>query len=332
MNVCSKTCRKAMIISRLGKIGPAKLKKILLHEDLSMSPERLAERLSLYTNTAPEEVLRQIFQNEEFAEHQIDEAVTHDAHIICTADNGYPELLKESKFDPGILFVKGNLGNHLNSAAVIGSRELPPRYDQITARITGNLVAKGVSIVSGLAVGCDSYAHKTAIAEGGHTVAVLGHGLDSIYPKENAGLAEDIISSGGALVSQFQFGSRMNSYNFAKRDLVQAGLSRFVLMIASGVPGGSLIASGAALEDGRDLFVPAPIRESVTNDKVRANNILVGENPEEICRILKLKRECFSPGHLHIIKDRNDYGKFDDFISGIAKADGDGVSGQLSLF
>lgn len=332
MTVCSEICRKVMLLSQVKGVGAVKIKQICARENINVPLENIADILSRYVKSTPEDIYGQLKKAGDFADEELNTAENSGVSIICSADEGYPELLKNSKFDPVVLYVKGNLGNHTMSAAVIGSREVPEKYDIITSRITGCLVEKGFSIVSGLALGCDSFGHRAALAGGGHTVAVLGHGLDTVYPKENAGLADEIVASGGALVSQFPFGCRMASFNFAKRDTVQAGLSKFVVMIASGVPGGSLIASRSVLEDGRHLFVPEPIKESLSNEKVKANTVFAAGDADDICSILKLKKEYYDRSRLHILRSRADYSMFDDFMDINEKKSGDVVTGQQSLF
>lgn len=316
MTICSEICKNLMMISEVKGLGEAKLRQISKNHDLNLSLEDLAKLLLQYTKLEIADITEQLKRSQSFVEKQIDYAIKHNAKIICSLDNDYPLLLKMSKFNPVILYVKGTLAQSNKAAAVIGSREPPAQYDVVASRITEALVKKGCSIVSGLAVGCDTFAHRAALNAGGHTVAVLGHGLDTIYPKENAPLAEEIVNSGGALVSQFPFGTEVMSYNFAKRDDIQAGLSRLVVMIASGEKGGSLIASKAILDDNRHLFVPAPLQYSISNEKVAANLIFTSGIAEKISTMLKFKKNsnnCLK--NLHILKSKDDYVLFDNVLN-----------------
>ena len=238
-------------------------------------------------------------------------------------------MLKHSKFDQFLLYVKGNLPASSRNAAVIGSREPPAKADVVAARITAELTERKFSIVSGLALGCDTFAHREALRCHGHTVAVLAHGLDYIYPEENAGLAEQIVAEGGALVSQFPMGEKPAQYNYPKRDKIQAGLSQLVVMIASTREGGSLIASKSILEDGRDLFVPVACGPDKNSPAFEANRIMASENPDEIRSLLKIKD--YDRSHLHILKSREDYVKFEPAAGG-SPADEPGMNEQGSLF
>ena len=227
-------------------------------------------------------------------------------------------MLKHSKFDQFLLYVKGNLPTSSRSAAVIGSREPPAKADVVAARITAELTERKFE-----ALRCH-----------GHTVAVLAHGLDYVYPEENAGLAEQIVAEGGALVSQFPMGEKPAQYNYPKRDKIQAGLSNLVVMIASTREGGSLIASKSILEDGRDLFVPVACGPDKNSPAFEANRILASENPEEIRSLLKInydRSHLHILTHLHILKSREDYVKFEPAAGG-SPADEPGMNEQGSLF
>src|SRR3546814_19756232 len=131
---------------------------------------------------------------------------------MSAADPEYPRRLAATKDDPFILYVKGRLapdGNH--SVAIIGTREPTAHGIQITQRVSKFFAEKGSSIISGLALGCDAIAHETALQCEGHTVAVLAHGLQTITPSKHKKLADRILDSGGALVSEYPFGQSARS-------------------------------------------------------------------------------------------------------------------------
>ena len=130
-------------------------------------------------------------------------------------------------------------------------------------------------------------------------------------------------------MSQFPMGEKPAQYNYPKRDKIQAGLSQLVVMIASTREGGSLIASKSILEDGRDLFVPVACGPDKNRPAFEANRIMASENPEEICSLLKIKD--YDRSHLHILKSREDYVKFEP-ASGGSPADEPGMNEQGSLF
>lgn len=340
MTVCSEICAQAMLLSNVKGIGAVKLKELMrLDNFATMNTDEFAEIIPNYIKADADEALSLLKNSRRTVEQQLELAEKMNIRIICSSDELYPELLKKSKFDPSILYVKGELGRRKRSAAVIGIREPPEKFDVVGRRITGNLVERGFSIVSGLALGCDSIAHKAALEFHGHTVAVLGHGLDHLYPKENKKLSEDIVASGGALVSQFPIGDAPNKFNFVKRDKIQSGLSDLVVMLASGVPGGSLIATKSILDDRRHLFVPAPMNSIAGSGMLKANITFVRGNVAEICDMLGItSAEKYPSDLVHIINGKNDYDLFETAVCGRTDNKGDSIDesdhapGQTSLF
>lgn len=201
----------------------------------------------------------------------------HDgARIVTVVDADYPVALNGTPDRPAILFVKGTLQPE-RTVAVIGTREPTDHGAEITRRATRYLVEDGWSIVSGLALGTDGLAHQTALEAGGHTVAVLAHGLQTIAPRGHARLAQAILEQGGALVSEYPYGTAVFPAQFVKRDRTQAGLSQGVLMVQSDVQGGSLHASRAALDYRRPLAVPVPTPRDLNNrePKVQGNLVIL---------------------------------------------------------
>lgn len=204
---------------------------------------------------------------QEQADSQIEKPVQTDARIVSCCDRDYPTLLRQSADDPTVLFIRGTLApDPFKSVAVVGTREPTPHGRMIAQRMTQYFVEQGWSIVSGLALGCDTVAHQTAIEAGGHTVAVLGHGLETVLPVQNRVLADKILEVGGALISEFIFGKAVLPGLFAKRDKTQAGLSRGVVMVQAALDGGSLHAAQAAIGYGRWLAVPYPTPADCANE------------------------------------------------------------------
>ena len=220
------------------------------------------------------------------ADKQVKQAGQFNARILCALDPEYPQLLAATESDsPGFLFVRGSLkAPDARSVAVIGSRTPTEHGSIIAERITRYLSQNAVSIVSGLALGCDAIAHRTAIECNGHTVAVLAHGLQTVQPSENRELAKRILEGGGALVSTYPFGTEVSRFNFADRDKYQAGLSEAVVMVQSSVSGGSLNAALRCLRYGRRLVVPYPTETDQTRNRelVEGNMILATCDPDRI--------------------------------------------------
>lgn len=200
------------------------------------------------------------FDGKAFARDQIERLKRVEARLVTFWDDDYPELLKQIYDPPAFLFVKGVLKKEDKfSLAVVGTRQ-PSAYGKlVTERLTPELVRAGLTIVSGLAYGVDTIAHKLAIQSGGRTIAVLGSGVDVIYPNENRALAKKI-EGAGALVSEFPMGSDPDRTNFPRRNRIICGLSLGTLVIEAGLKSGALITAAMALDQGRDVFaVPGNI-------------------------------------------------------------------------
>lgn len=173
----------------------------------------------------------------------------------------YPRNLNGIKDFPATLYIKGEIDPEDElSIAVVGSRRMSKYGEKVCITITRDLVKAGVCIVSGLARGIDTVAHWQAIKEGGRTIAVMGGGLDRIYPPENKILAHKIINGHGALVSEFPLNYPPLPENFLQRNRIVSGLSRGVLVIEGAERSGTLSTASHAAEQGKDVFaVPGEI-------------------------------------------------------------------------
>jgi DNA processing protein len=180
---------------------------------------------------------------------------------VLTWDNPlYPALLKAIPSPPPVLYVRGNLLPQDNWAlGVVGTRRASVYGREATRTLVAGLAASGVTIVSGLAYGIDTYAHQTALEAGGRTVAVMGCGVDIIYPDQNRNLADRILEH-GAIVSDYPLGTKPESRNFPPRNRIISGLSLGVLVVEGATDSGAMITASFALEQGREVFaVPGNI-------------------------------------------------------------------------
>jgi DNA processing protein len=174
--------------------------------------------------------------------------------IVTSGDEGYPRRLKDIYDPPPVLYVRGDIKKQDELAvAIVGSRKTSPYGRWFTERVSRELAQQGVTVVSGMARGIDSVAHQGALSEGGRTIAVLGCGVDIVYPRENRRLYEQIMDH-GAVVSEFPMGSPPESGHFPKRNRIISGLSLGVVVVQAGKGSGSLITANYALEQGRDVF------------------------------------------------------------------------------
>ncbi len=179
----------------------------------------------------------------------------------CTWDSpDYPRLLKEIADPPPILYVRGSLTPADEWAvAVVGTREASPYGKECTHLLVNGLASNGVTVVSGLAYGIDAEAHQTALNAGGRTLAVMGCGVDIIYPADNRKLGQAIIEN-GALISEYPLGTNPESGNFPRRNRIISGLSLGVLFVEGTIQSGARITTDYALEQGREVFaVPGSI-------------------------------------------------------------------------
>lgn len=214
--------------------------------------------------------------------------------IVTILDEEYSKSLKEI-YDPSIvLYVKGELPKQNDlSVAIVGSRRAS-FYGLSTAEKLGMQLAQlGIVVVSGLARGIDTSAHKGALKAGGKTIAVLGSGLGNIYPSENKKLAEEI-SKNGAVVSEFPFNSSPLAFNFPRRNRIISGLSQGVVIVEAAKRSGALITANCALEQGREVFaVPGKLdslTSSGTNKLIKQGAKLV-QGIEDIIEELNIKVE-----------------------------------------
>jgi DNA processing protein len=183
------------------------------------------------------------------------------ADLISWDDEFYPPLLKHIFDPPPLLWVKGNKKVlTYDGVAVVGTRRASKYGLKQAADWAGKLTGAGLCVNSGLAYGVDAASHKAALETGGRTIAVLGSGIDVIYPAKNSKLASDIIEQGGAIITEHPPGAAPDAANFPERNRIVSGMSHGTLVVESGVKGGSMITARSALDQNREVFViPHPL-------------------------------------------------------------------------
>ena len=205
--------------------------------------------------------------------------------IITYYDSLYPEILRNCKNEQGkldpplVLYYRGDIKIlEIPGIAVIGTREPTPNGIKAGEFFAFEFAKRGFNIISGLAMGCDTTGHKGALAARGLTTAFLANGLDwdSIYPKENLALAQDIVAKGGLLLSEYPVGQSCGRYGLVARDRLQAGLARATVVVQTGVKGGTMHAVNATIASGKPLFAVV-YRDSAdsSHEKVQGNLMLV---------------------------------------------------------
>ena len=180
--------------------------------------------------------------------------------VVALEDETYPASLREIRDPPRSLTVLGTLDSSDDRAvAIVGSRRASPYGLSTARRLASELAEAGVTVVSGLAVGIDGAAHEGALAAGGRTIAVLGSGIDTIFPRQHRGLAERIARQ-GAVVSEFERGAPPLPGHFPRRNRIVSGLSRAVIVVEASDRSGSLITARLAAAQGRDVYaVPGEV-------------------------------------------------------------------------
>ena len=180
--------------------------------------------------------------------------------VLTWPDEDYPPRLLEVPQPPPVLYLRGALSpEDLWSVAIVGTRRITAYGKQVAEEIASQLARSGVTVISGLARGVDGLAHQAALQNGGRTLAVLGSGVDRIYPPEHRRLAEQIIEH-GALISDYPPGTSPDSANFPPRNRIISGLARAVIIVEAGKTSGALITAAFAAEQGREVFaVPGSI-------------------------------------------------------------------------
>jgi len=181
---------------------------------------------------------------------------------ITIKDKSYPKLLKEIKDPPEILYFRGELNPNEQCFAVVGTRMFSPYGKQVALEIAGDLAEAGLTIVSGLAPGIDTFAHTATVERNKRTIAVLGTGADekSIYPQSNLKLAQRILETGGCLISEYPPGTPGSKFTFPQRNRIISGLSFGVLVVEAKQKSGALITANWARKQERKIFaVPGSV-------------------------------------------------------------------------
>ncbi len=207
------------------------------------------------------------------AEEELQRAAEQGVHLVTADEEAYPGPLLEIYDPPPVLWVRGNM-EALNrpGLAVVGTRHPSPYGAGMAEMLSRDLARRGLAILSGMARGVDTAAHKGALAGGGITVAVWGTGIDVIYPKENKRLAEEIVANGGAILSEFPIGTFPAPQNFPIRNRTLSGMSVGVLVVEAAEYSGTRITARCAIEQSRDVYA---VPGNVTTKNAWGPNTLI---------------------------------------------------------
>lgn len=260
-----------------------------------------ANEIQLRRGRLPAATIQELLltRNKLIPQRYCDELYKMGIKFITILDKDYPESLKNISDPPIALFIKSNLDtasiNRLTIQriiAVVGTRKMTDYGCEVTSKLTKDLVLNGFTIVSGMALGVDGVAHKTAINNGGKTLAVLGTGVDVIYPREHTELYRNIIDSGGAVLSEVAPGRTVSRGMFPARNRIVSGLSEAVLVTEGAIDSGSLITARMALEQGREVFaVPGPINSPMAE----GTNYLLKQGAKLVTKVDDILEELQTP-------------------------------------
>jgi len=208
--------------------------------------------------------------------------------VLACDSPAYPQRLKEIYDYPPVLYIRGNLLREDECClAVVGTRRATVYGRQVTEEIVSDLARNGITIVSGLARGIDSIAHRATLEADARTMAVFACGLDIVYPAENAKLAREIMEH-GALISEYPLGTKPKADNFPRRNRIMSGLSLGVLVIEAGESSGALITANQALEQNREVFA---VPGSILSPASRGTNHLIQEGAKLVRNYVDILEE-----------------------------------------
>lgn len=227
-------------------------------------------------------------RNKDFIDKCKEKLTLKNVKNMIRNDGDYPKILKNIKDSPHILYMKGKIKEEDNKAiAIVGSRKCTSYGKNIAYKFAKELAGYGITIVSGMAYGIDSAAHRGALDGGGRTIAVLGSGVDVCYPKSNSNLMREIMEN-GAIVSEYPLGTQPTPGNFPRRNRIISGLSKGVLVVEAGLNSGSLITIDYALDQGKDVFaIPGNINCSVS----KGTNKLIKEGAKPVTSVEDILEE-----------------------------------------
>lgn len=223
----------------------------------------------------------------------LERILSNGIQVLTWESEAYPRRLKEIDQPPPVLYVRGSLAVEDEWAvAIVGTRRVTAYGRQMAEELAGYLSSNGITVVSGLARGIDGLAHKAALSAGGRTIAVLGSGVDRIYPPEHRRLAEEI-SAHGAVISDYALGTPPEGSNFPPRNRIISGLSLAVIVVEAGKKSGALITARFAADQGRDVFaVPGNVHapQSIGTNQLIQEGARPLLKPQDVLEALNLQQ------------------------------------------
>lgn len=288
--------RALLSLSMVPGIGAARLRALVNHFGKAESVLAANERELTAVEGIDRGLARRILSGKNFDKEiqvQLSRLNKWEARLVTFWDKEYPDNLKKIYDPPVMLFVRGHLSDEDKySVAVVGTRNPTTYGKHVAEKFAAELTEQGITVISGLARGVDTLAHSTTIRSGGRTIAVLGSGVDVIYPSENKRLADQILT-GGAIISEYYMGSKPDAVNFPRRNRIISGMSLGTILIETDTNGGAMITAGTALDQNREVFaVPGSIFEKKnrgTNKLIKEGRAKLVENVADVLDELRYK-------------------------------------------
>ncbi len=276
--------RALLQLATVPGIGPTRIRSLVAHFHSAQAAFSASVAALCQASGIDRTLAESIHQNHDadFATRQLEILAQRKERLLTYWDKDYPALLKKIPDPPVLLYLKGTLSaQDQNAIAVVGTRA-PTQYGKMVAeKLVAELAVRGLTIVSGLARGIDTIAHRTAIKNGGRTLAVLGSGLDVMYPAENERLSQEI-SARGAVLSEYAYGAKPDAVNFPRRNRIISGLALGVIVVEAGLESGAMITANFALEHNREVFA---VPGSILSMKSAGPHQLIREGAKLVHRI-----------------------------------------------
>ena len=298
MSSNSQKIRLALTILKLNKVGAATaIPALRLLGGVPQDPQSLHEALATIQDKLKTKInhgITDLSDAFDKADRIIEQCANHEIKIAVDGASPFADEIWKIPDPPVVLYYRGRHTEAVDQPgiAVIGTRDPTDFGYKSGKKIAKRCAEQRLTVVSGLAIGCDTSAHEGAIEAGGFTIAVLAHGLDMVYPASNRKLATEIIDTGGLLVSEYPPGVEMINYQLVKRDRLQSGLSRAVIVIETDIKGGTMHTAGFAREQNRLLACMNHPLERRDDIKSRGNQKLIHEgatplgSPEELQKFI----------------------------------------------
>lgn len=263
-------------LTMVPNIGTVQAKILLQHceaEEIFHAKKRFLEKIEGIGPVRAESIKK--FDGFKRAEEEIRFIEKYKIKPLFLTDAAYPKRLLNCCDSPTLLFFKGEADlNASKTVAIIGTRKNTEYGKQVTEKLVRELAPHGITIISGLAFGIDAIAHKAAVKNNLPTIGVLAHGLDQLYPAENAGLAKDMLKQGG-LLTEFRSKTKPDKHNFPSRNRIVAGMSDATIVIETDIKGGSMITAELANGYNKDVFA---VPGKITDTKSSGSNFLIRNN------------------------------------------------------